>query len=347
MGHSYSAVSWNRQKKWYDLIIWSGIVLYLATFAIAGMLWFPDATPETLVIRGFSTLAFLLLHVVLSIGPLTRLNPRFLPLLYNRRHLGVSLFIVALVHAAFAVVQFHSFGDINPILSIFRNDSTPDITSSFPFQPLGFTALIILFLMAATSHDFWLTQLTAPVWKRLHMLVYVAYVLLIGHVVFGILQDTTSPIPLILTAAGALWLVSIHLLAGFRERPSDSDRSSVEDFVRVCHVSEIPENRAVTAFVSGDRVAVYRSENRITAISGVCQHQNGPLGEGRIIDGYVTCPWHGYQYCPNTGKSPAPFEESVPTFRTEIRDGDVYVNRLPDPDGSPSSASIIGETDVR
>lgn len=39
--------------------------------------------------------------------------------------------------------------------------------------------------MAATSHDFWLKNLTAPVWKRLHMLVYAAYALLLAHLLLG------------------------------------------------------------------------------------------------------------------------------------------------------------------
>jgi DMSO/TMAO reductase YedYZ heme-binding membrane subunit len=48
--------------------------------------------------------------------------------------------------------------------------------------------------MAATSHDFWLHNLTAPVWKRLHMLVYPAYGLLIAHVTLGALQSETSSV---------------------------------------------------------------------------------------------------------------------------------------------------------
>ena len=63
-----------------------------------------------------------------------------------------------------------------------------------PFQPFGLAALIILFLMAATSHDFWLHNLTAPVWKTLHMGVYVAYALIVLHVIFGVLQGETSPL---------------------------------------------------------------------------------------------------------------------------------------------------------
>jgi len=40
---------------------------------------------------------------------------------------------------------------------------------------LGIAALLVLFVMAATSHDFWLSFLTPPVWKALHMSLYAAY----------------------------------------------------------------------------------------------------------------------------------------------------------------------------
>ena len=46
----------------------------------------------------------------------------------------------------------------------------------------------------------------------------------------------------------------------------------------------------------GERIAVFRDGARIGALSNLCAHQNGPIGEGRMIDGCVTCPWHGYQY---------------------------------------------------
>ncbi len=44
-------------------------------------------------------------------------------------------------------------------------------------------------ILAATSHDFWLKYLTAPVWKRIHFLIYPAYVSVVAHVSLGILQD--------------------------------------------------------------------------------------------------------------------------------------------------------------
>ena len=55
----------------------------------------------------------------------------------------------------------------------------------------------------------------------------------------------------------------------------------------------------------------------------------GPLGEGRIIDGCVTCPWHGYQYRPEDGAAPAPFTERVPTFRLRLVGGRILLDPRP------------------
>ena len=64
------------------------------------------------------TAALLLLHVILCIGPLCRLDRRFLPLLYNRRHLGVTMFLLALAHGTFSIFQFHALGNLNPLVSL-------------------------------------------------------------------------------------------------------------------------------------------------------------------------------------------------------------------------------------
>jgi nitrite reductase/ring-hydroxylating ferredoxin subunit len=99
-------------------------------------------------------------------------------------------------------------------------------------------------------------------------------------------------------------------------------------------VDRIAEKCATVVSLSGERVAVFRYDGRVSAISNVCQHQNGPLGEGRIIDGCVTCPWHGYQYQPDSGAAPAPFKEKVPTFRVKVVEGVVFVHPRPNPAGT-------------
>ena len=349
MSVQYQAIGWNRQKRIYDAILAAAVLAYLAVFVGAGSVVHPQATIETLLIRAFGTAALLLLHIVLSIGPLCRLSTRFLPLLYNRRHLGVTTFLLGLAHGTFAIIQFHALGNVNPLVSVFVSNRRYGSLAEFPFQALGLFALLILFTMAATSHDFWLRNLSAPVWKRLHMLVYAAYGLLITHITLGALQSERSPVLAVTLALGFLTVLSLHLAAARRERRTDEHVPPIDNdgFVDVCGADEIPEKRAVIVSVSGERVAVFRYDGKVSAISNVCQHQNGPLGEGRIIDGCVTCPWHGYQYRPEDGASPPPFPEKVPTFCAQVRDGRVLVHPRPNLPGTRVEPACITESKVR
>ena len=270
MGVEYVSVQWNRQKKIYDFVLVSGVAAYLVLFAVLTKVLFPYVTDEIMLMRAFGTAAFVLLHLILCIGPLCRLNPKFLPLLYNRRHAGVTMFTLGLIHAVLVVATYHAGSDTNPILSILVSSPVNGSVCGVPFQPLGFFALVILFLMAATSHDFWLANLSAPAWKSLHMFVYVAYGLLVLHVTFGVLQSELSPVYVSATALGLLAVLGLHITAALREAPADREVSgsrrrkeadgrphppspppyvggyeAVEDgFVDACAVADIPENRA-------------------------------------------------------------------------------------------------------
>jgi sulfoxide reductase heme-binding subunit YedZ len=339
MSVAYQAVMWNPQKRFYDIVLVGGVALFLVTFSLATQLAFPKITAEILLIRAFGAAAFVMLHVVLCIGPVCRLNRQFLPLLYNRRHAGVTTALLALIHAALVVATYHAAGDANPILAIF--------TAGGLFQVLGFIALVILVLMATTSHDFWLANLSAPVWKSLHMLVYVAYGLLVLHVAFGVLQAETSPVLVAATATGFVVVLGLHIVAGLRELPADRVASAVSaepsqnalgtahatnaGFVDVCAVDDIPDKRARIVCLDNERVAVFKYDGKLAAVSNVCAHQNGPLGEGKIVGGCITCPWHGYQYRPETGVSPPPFTEKVATYNVRVSDGRVLVYPRPNP----------------
>jgi nitrite reductase/ring-hydroxylating ferredoxin subunit/DMSO/TMAO reductase YedYZ heme-binding membrane subunit len=343
MSVGYAAVGWNRQKKLYDWFIFGFCVAYLSMFIIITVAFNPDYTFETLLIRSTSTLAVLLLHIILSIGPLARINKKFLPLLYNRRHLGVTMFCIAAVHGIFSIMQFHTLGNVNPFVSLFTSNTNFNSVSGFPFQTLGFFALIIFFLMAITSHDFWLHNLTPRTWKTLHMFVYLAYALIVMHVMLGVIQYETHPVFVILIALGSAWLVTLHLIAGTREVRKDNQKfnSAVEGFVYVCNANELEEGRAKIFCIDKERIAVYRHENKLYAIHNVCKHQGGPLGEGKILDGCITCPWHGYQYLPHNGQSPPPFTEKVSTYDLKISEGKVWLNPKPYAEGTERTGAMI------
>ncbi|MCB9898227.1 MAG: ferric reductase-like transmembrane domain-containing protein [Planctomycetes bacterium] len=339
---AYRAVGWSPRKLRYDGTLLLGVVLYLLAFAGAMLVWQPEATAETLLIRAFGTGAYLLLHVVLCIGPLCRLDPRFLPLLYNRRHLGVTMFLMALVHGALSLVQFHGFGDADPFVSVLSANGELGSVAQFPFQPLGVAALVILFVMAATSHDFWLANLGAPAWKALHMLVYVAYALLVMHVTLGLLQSDTGPVLATLTGLGFVLVLGLHVAAARGERALDAAPTPGADgLLDVCALDELADGRAALVSAAGDRVAVFRDGERLCAVANACRHQNGPLGEGRILDGCITCPWHGYQYRPDDGRSPPPFTEVVPTFAVHVVAGRVRLDPRPRPPEAPARPCAI------
>ncbi len=327
------------------------ILVGLAVFVGVSLWRSPYATAETLILRGCAVSAFLLLHVILCIGPLARLDARFLPLLYNRRHLGVTMFLLALVHGVFSVVQFHALGDENPLVSVFTAYRTDFRVladgrvnfAHFPFEPFGVGALVILFVMAATSHDFWLRNLGVAFWKGMHLGVYAAYGLLVAHVALGVLQSEPSAVYPGLLGLGFVVVAGLHLAAARKEARIDKGEAQAEEdgFTNACGAAEVIEGRGKAVVVGGHRVALFRHQGRLFATSNVCRHQGGPLGEGRIIDGCITCPWHGWNYQPEDGCSPPPFEERIATYETRVIGDRVWVKGISNPLGTRCAGAAI------
>ncbi len=339
MSNGYVPVQWNGFKKNYDKALWLVIVLYVVLFmgVSSAMHSGADAlSPMALLIRAFGSLAFILLTLILCIGPLARLNTRFLPLLYNRRHMGVSMFIIALLHGALVIMWYHGFGVINPIESIFSSLGSFDVPSDVPFQRFGFLALLILFVMAATSHDYWNANLSAPVWKAIHMAVYLAYGLVIVHLAYGAMMDKTTGLSSIVVLSSVLLVSGLHIVSGLKScKPTRTCQG--QEWVDIGNWMDIPNNRAITVSINDEeRIAVFRYDtNKLAAVSNACQHQNGPLGEGRVIDGLITCPWHGFQYKPEDGRAPCPFTERIATYQLKLDGSKVFLNPSALAQGTP------------
>jgi len=177
------------------------------------------------------------------------------------------------------------------------------------------------------------------------MLVYIAYGLLVVHVVFGILQSEQAPAYLYLTAAALTIVAILHLIVGWKARKRDIPQDQIlpkkDHFIVACTINEIPDNRAKIVNLTSERVAIFKYNGKVAAVSNVCQHQNGPLGEGKIIKGCITCPWHGYQYYPENGCSPPPFSEKIPTFNVKLSGHEVLIDPMPNPAGSAATPAPI------
>lgn len=347
MSVGYTSVQWSRHKVIYDLIVIAFVAIYVIAFVAVSKLLYTGTravSDEVTLIRATGSCAIVLLHIILCIGPLARLEKRFLPLLYNRRHLGVITFLVALLHAIVVTGYYHGFGVLNPLISLLTSNTSFDSLAAFPFELPGLAALIILFFMAATSHDFWLRNLSARVWKTLHMLVYIAYMLLVAHVALGAMQSDQFMLLGGLMLAGALIVSGVHITAGLHERRIDRGLPAIDgQWVDVGPAHDIPHDRArVVCTPRGERIAVFRSGDQVSAVTNVCAHQGGPLGEGKVIDGCVTCPWHGWQYRAQDGCAPPPFVEKVATYQVRVIAGRVQVSTHALPPGTPTTPVSAG-----
>ncbi|MBE8163099.1 MAG: Rieske 2Fe-2S domain-containing protein [Bdellovibrionaceae bacterium] len=345
MSTQYFPVHWNKQKKYYDFIALAFIVIYLAAYSVFSTITFPkdqQFSSIIILIRAFGSCSLILLHIILLIGPLARLNSIFAVLLYNRRHLGVMTAFLALFHGALVTFFYHSFGSINPFLSLLTSSSEYTSFTSFPFELFGLLALFVLLVLASISHDFWQKNLGRDVWKSIHMGIYFVYAFVVIHVALGVMQSEQDFIYVWIMGVGVTAVISAHLLTFWKEHSKDKQIFNQKDnWLQVCDVSNFTMNKAkMVKAPTGERIAVFKHEKGFSAVTDLCAHQGGPLSEGRVIDGCITCPWHGWQYRPEDGQSPPPFKEKVATYKTKIENNMVYVFYQPEGEGvyiDPSS----------
>lgn len=331
MSAGFVAVTWSRRKIIYDAVVLAGMAAFIGLHMSITAAGHPPAGYLDWIdlrLKAFGACAFTMLTIILCIGPLARLDPRFLPLLYNRRHFGVLMFLTALAHAAFMIEWYVAQDALGNLATELTTWSDYARFIGFPFKVLGLAALLILAFMAATSHDYWLAFLRPPVWKTLHMAVYAAYGLVAMHVALGLMQNDRHPLVPILFGGAFVLVSALHVLAARRSAAGEPEtRATGDGWLIVGPPSSIPDKSArIVADLGGERIAVFRNGRQIGALSNLCAHQNGPLGEGCIVDGLVTCPWHGYQYRLEDGCAPPPFTERLATYRVRLRDGVIEVH---------------------
>jgi thiamine pyrophosphate-dependent acetolactate synthase large subunit-like protein len=87
-----------------------------------------------------------------------------------------------------------------------------------------------------------------------------------------------------------------------------------------------------------------RFDGTYAALDNACPHQGGPLGEGSIENGWLRCPWHGWDFHPTTGASPGGFDDGVATYPVEVRDDGVYVGFEAEAERVRTVSDVIVET---
>lgn len=110
---------------------------------------------------------------------------------------------------------------------------------------------------------------------------------------------------------------------------------------------DLPPER-VTAVTCGETtVAMTHHDGAYHALENACPHQGGPLGEGSIEEGVLRCPWHGWDFYPDTGETPGPFDDCVRTYEVEERSDGIYVAIPTDTPHVRTVSDVLAETFTR
>ena len=89
---------------------------------------------------------------------------------------------------------------------------------------------------------------------------------------------------------------------------------------------DIAEGALTRVDVGGVPVLLVRQDGELHAISAVCTHAGGPLDEGTLDDGCVTCPWHGSRFRLDDGTvERGPASVPQPLWEVSVDDGRIRV----------------------
>ncbi len=96
-------------------------------------------------------------------------------------------------------------------------------------------------------------------------------------------------------------------------------------FVKVGKLSTLPPDSVMEVMVGDEPYAICNVGGTVRALSGVCIHRGGPLGQGQIHDGRVVCPYHLWEFDCRTGEYDFNPALRVPTFEVKIEDGEIFL----------------------
>lgn len=95
----------------------------------------------------------------------------------------------------------------------------------------------------------------------------------------------------------------------------------------VAKTTDIPTGTMVGATLGTEKILLANVDGQIYAMRSVCNHMGGPLEEGTLEGGVVTCPLHGSRWDVKTGKLVEYTKDlpDEPTYRVTVKEDQVLV----------------------
>ena len=97
-------------------------------------------------------------------------------------------------------------------------------------------------------------------------------------------------------------------------------------WTKIAAAADCPPGTAREFIVEDRVVALFNVEGTYYALDGVCPHQGGPLGKGKLSGCIVTCPWHGWQFDVRTGQHQLSRRLQQPGFAVRLEGEDIFID---------------------
>jgi nitrite reductase (NADH) small subunit len=102
------------------------------------------------------------------------------------------------------------------------------------------------------------------------------------------------------------------------------------DFINVASENEVLEGEGLVVRLEGREIALFRIDGEVHAVDNECPHRGGPIGEGLVREGIVTCPWHEWGFEIRTGKCTINPAATLRRHQVRLENGRVLVSRDPE-----------------
>ena len=118
-----------------------------------------------------------------------------------------------------------------------------------------------------------------------------------------------------------MWRIAQGARGGFASVAAVAER----ELTTVARVEDVEPGSVTTVHAGDQPLALARVGDEFYAVQGRCCHMQGPLGEGRLEENVLSCPWHGWQYDVRSGENEFDRAIRLETFDVVVEDGDVKV----------------------
>ena len=112
-----------------------------------------------------------------------------------------------------------------------------------------------------------------------------------------------------------------------RARGTNARTKTTMAETQVCAASDVPENGVISREVGEELVAIYNINGTYYATEARCTHGMADLADGTLDGDVIECNFHfGAFHVPSGKAVQPPCFIALKTFKTEVRDGQVYVD---------------------